>query len=217
MLAPYRAHVEPFCAIFWELFRPCTAFARNTVNTGKIYTFWSRSWWFLPPCFGYFCCSLFWYAALRLCLSDLGLLLGHPRLCQRHVGELGAYWLYFWAHWAMLDILSRVGTILGSDWAILGYFGVCVGLCLGTWTFHCRWIFVHASHLPKNTVKTRESNDFLGCVAWWSLLLFCFFLLGYAAHRLCLPDLGLILGHSRLCQCHIDLMLGHFGLFCGLY
>ena len=118
-------------ALFWELFRPCTAFARNTVNTGKIYTFWSRSWWFLPPCFGYFCCSLFWYAALRLCLSDLGLLLGHPGLCQRHVGELGAYWLYFWAHWAMLDILSRVGTILGSDWAILGYFGVCVGLCLG--------------------------------------------------------------------------------------
>ena len=31
-----------------------------------------------------------------------------------------------------------------------------------------------------------------------------------------MPDLGLILGHSRLCQCHIDLMLGHFGLFCGL-
>ena len=31
-----------------------------------------------------------------------------------------------------------------------------------------------------------------------------FFLLGYAALRLCLPDLGLILGHSRLCQCHID-------------
>ena len=101
----------------------------------------------------------------------------------------------------------------------LGHLRLFWGLCwplFGTWTFHCRWIFVHASHLPKNTVKTRESNDFLGCVAWWSLLLFCFFLLGYAAHRLCLPDLGLILGHSRLCQCHIDLMLGHFGLFCGL-
>ena len=144
-------------------------------------------------------------------------ILGYVSAMLAFVGhELGPYWLYFWAHWAMLDILSRVGTILGSDWAILGYFGVCVGLCLGTWTFHCRWIFVHASHLQKNTVKTRESNDFLGCVAWWSLLLFCFFLLGYAAHRLCLPDLGLILGHSRLCQCHIDLMLGHFGLFCGL-
>ena len=31
-----------------------------------------------------------------------------------------------------------------------------------------------------------------------------------------MPDLGLVLGHSRLCQRHIDLMLSHFGVFCGL-
>ena len=28
--------------LFWELFCPCKAFARNTVNTSKKYTFWSR-------------------------------------------------------------------------------------------------------------------------------------------------------------------------------
>ena len=34
--------------------------------------------------------------------------------------------------------------------------------------------------------------------------------LGHAAVRLCLPDLGLMLGHCGLCRHHIGLMLGHF-------
>ena len=46
--------------------------------------------------------------------------------------------------------------------------------------------------------------------------IFCLFFvsfLGHAAVRLCLPDLGLMLGHCGLCR---HLMLGHFGVFCGL-
>ena len=49
-------------------------------------------------------------------------------LCRK---ELGPYWLYFGHIELCWDILSCVGTILGSAWAILGYFGCCVGLCLG--------------------------------------------------------------------------------------
>ena len=37
--------------------------------------------------------------------------------------------------------------------------------------------------------------------------------LGHAAARLCLPDLGLMLGHCGVCRHHIGLMLGHLGLF----
>ena len=40
--------------------------------------------------------------------------------------------------------------------------------------------------------------------------------LGHAAVRLCLPDLGLMLGHCGLCRHHIGLMLSHFGGLCGL-
>ena len=47
-------------------------------------------------------------------------------------------------------------------------------------------------------------------------MVFAAFLFLSAALRLRLSDLGLIFGNSRLCQCHIDLMLGHFGVFCGL-
>ena len=93
--------------LFWELFCLCKAFARNTVNTSKKYTFWSRCWWSLLPFLGYVCFFPSGYAAISLCLPDLGLMLDHSGLCQRHVGMC----------WA------RVGTILALSWAILGYVG----------------------------------------------------------------------------------------------
>ena len=72
--------------LFLALFRPCKAFPKNTVNTSKKYTFLIFLLMVFAPFFCYFCCSLFGYAALGLCLPDLGLLLGHSRLFQRPVG-----------------------------------------------------------------------------------------------------------------------------------
>ena len=45
---------------------------------------------------------------------------------------------------------------------------------------------------------------------------FCFFSLGHAALRPCLPDLRLMLGHRQRFWYHIGLMLSHFGVFFGL-
>ena len=44
-----------FVSLLWELFCPCKAFAKNTVNTSKKYTFWPRCWWSLLPLLGYVC------------------------------------------------------------------------------------------------------------------------------------------------------------------
>ena len=54
------------------------------------------------------------------------------------------------------------------------------------------------------------------CFLLLSFGCFFFFLLWHAALRLCLPDLGLMLGHCGLCRHHFGLMLSNFGAFCGL-
>ena len=89
------------------------------------------------------------------------------------------------------DILGHVGTILGSDWAILGYFGVCVGLCLGLGHF----IVIEFSSVQTIFQKRLQIPGKIPCLGSLldGLCCFCFFLLGYAEVRLCLPDLGLTL------------------------
>ena len=107
---------------------------------------------------------------------------------------------------------------IGSCWAMLGYFRICVGLCFGLGHFNV----VEFSSMPgvcKKHQKYQEKIQFVDCVAdgfcCYFLFVFVSFL-GHAAVRLCLPDLGLMLGHCGLCRHHIGLMLGHFGVFCGL-
>ena len=66
--------------------------------------------------------------------------------------------------------------------------------------------------------KYQEKIQFVDCVADGFCCYFFVFVsfLGHAPVRLCLPDLGLMLGHCGLCRHHIGLMLGHFVVFCGL-
>ena len=119
--------------------------------------------------------------------------------------ELGPYWAYLGPFWAMLGHLGHVGTILGSCWAILGYFRICVGLCFGLGHFNV----VKFSSIPgvcKKHQKYQEQIQFVDCVAdgfccYFSFVFVSF--LGHAAVRLCLPDLGLMLGHCGLCRHHI--------------
>ena len=121
---------------------------------------------------------------------------------------------------------ARVGTILGLSWAILGYVGtfgpcwhhiglmlghfglfsdLCVGLCFGLGHFNV----VKFSSIPgvcKKHQKYQEQIQFVDCVAdgfccYFSFVFVSF--LGHAAVRLCLPDLGLMLGHCGLCRHHI--------------
>ena len=73
------------------------------------------------------------YAALSLCLPDLGLMLDHSGLCQRHVGlmlnHFGVFCGFVGFCWA------RVGTILALSWATLVYVGTFrghVGSMLGS-------------------------------------------------------------------------------------
>ena len=137
-------------------------------------------------------------------------------LCWARVGTiLGLSWAIFVQCW---DILGHVGTILGSCWAILGYFRICVGLCFGLGHFNV----VEFSSMPgvcKKHQKYQARIQFVDCVAdgfcCYFLFVFVSFL-GHAAVRLCLLDLGLMLGHGGLCRHHIGLMLGHFGVFRGL-
>ena len=115
MLAPYWAHVGPFWASFGSVafvldlgismslnFRPCKAFAKNTQNTRKKYDLRTALLMVYAAIFLVFV-SFLGHAAVRLCLPDLGLMLGHCGLCRHH--------------------------IIGSCWAILVYSVVCVCLC----------------------------------------------------------------------------------------
>ena len=67
------------------------------------------------------------YAALSLCLPDLGLMLDHSGLCQRHVGlmlnHFGVFCGFVGFCWA------RVGTILALSRATLGDGGTILGSC----------------------------------------------------------------------------------------
>ena len=105
MLAPYWAHVGPFWAIFGSVsafvldlgismslnFRPYPAFAKNTKNTRKKYNLWTALLMVYAAIFFVFV-SFLGHAAVRLCLPDLGLMLGHCGLCRHHIGlMLGHY------------------------------------------------------------------------------------------------------------------------------
>ena len=118
--------------------------------------------------FWLFLFSFLGHAALRLCLPDLGLMLGHCGLRQHHIGlmlsHFGVFvvlcWLLLgksWDHIGLIlghfgicwDILGHVGTILGLCWAILGVFWDLCRPLSWIWAFQCRWIFVHATRLQK--------------------------------------------------------------------
>ena len=128
----------------------------------------------------------------------------------------------------------RVGTILGLSWAILGYVGAFWAMLAPYWAhigpfwaifgsvsaFAVSLNFRPRSAFAKNTINTKEKTQFLGCVAdgfcCYLFVVFVSFFLWHAALRLCLPDLGIMLGHCELCRQHIRLMLSNFGVFCGL-
>ena len=126
---------------------------------------------------------------------------------------------------------ARVGTILGLSWAILGYVGTFWGMLAPYWA-HVGpfWaifgsvafvldlgISVFLNFRPckafaKNTQNTRKKYDLRTALLMVYAAIFFVFVsfLGHAAVRLCLPDLGLMLGHCGLCRHLIGLMLGHF-------
>ena len=96
-----------------------------------------------------FCCyflvvfvSFLGHAAVRLCLPDLGLMLGI-------VGYVGTFWATLSYFWCILWFLyvsvgfcwARIGTILGSSWAIWAHLGPFSDLCrplFWTWAFQRR-------------------------------------------------------------------------------
>ena len=158
-----------------------------------------------------FCCfflvvfvSFLGHAAVRLCLPDLGLMLGI-------VGYVGTFWATLSHFWGILWFLyvavgfcwARIGTILGSSWAILGHFRICVGLCFGLGHFSVvdfssmQACAKNTKNIRKNTPKIPGKIQFVDYVAdgfcCYFLVVFVSFL-GHAAVRLCLPDLGLMLG-----------------------
>ena len=112
-----------------------------------------------------------------LCLGKswdhIGLILGHFGLC-----------------W---DILGNVGTILGSCWAILRYFRICVGLCFGLGHFSVVEFSSMQGVCTKHP-KYQQKIQFVDSVADGFCCFFFVSFLGHAAVRLCLPDLGLMLG-----------------------
>ena len=134
---------------------------------------------------------------------------------------------------------ARVAPILGLSWAILGYVGTFWAMLAPYWAHVGPFWAIFGSvsafvldlgiSMPlnfrpcpafaKKHQKYKENIQFVDCVAdgfcCYFLLVFVSFL-GHATVRLCLPDLGLMLGHCGLCRHHIRLMLGHFGVFCGL-
>ena len=132
---------------------------------------------------------------------------------------------------------ARVGTILGLSWAILGYVGTFWGMLAPYWAhvgpfwasfgsvafvldlgISMSLNFRPCQAFAKNTQNTRKKYDLRTALLMVYAAIFFVFVsfLGHAAVRLCLPDLGLMLGHCGLCRHHIGLMLGHFVVFCGL-
>ena len=129
---------------------------------------------------------------------------------------------------------ARSWAYLGPFWAMLGHFGPCwhhIGLMLGhfrlfsdmcrplCWTWHFNVVeFSSMRGVCKKHPKYEEQIQFVDCVADGFCCYFFVFVsfLGHAAVRLCLPDLGLMLGHCGLCRHHIGLMLGNCVVFCGL-
>ena len=150
--------------------------------------------------------------SVGLCWARVGTILG---LSWAILGYVGTFWAMLdksWDHIGLVlghfglcwDILGHVGAILGSSWAILGYFRICVGLCFGLGHFFVV-DFSSMQACAKNTKKYKEhinqkyqeKNQFVDYVSdgfcCYFLVVFVSFL-GHAAVRLCLPDLGLMLG-----------------------
>ena len=113
---------------------------------------------------------------------------------------------------------ARVGTILGLSWAILGYVGTFWATLAPYWAHVGPFCAIFGSvsafvldlgissmqGVCTKHPKYQEKIQFVDCVADGFCCYFFVFVsfLGHAAVRLCLPDLGL--------------MLGHFVVFCGL-
>ena len=125
---------------------------------------------------------------------------------------------------------ARVGTILGLSWAILGYVGtfwatlapywailryflICVGLCFGLGHFSVVEFSSMQGVCTKHP-KYQQKIQFVDSVADGFCCFFFVSFLGHAAVRLCLPDLGLMLGHFGLCR-HVSAPYwAHVGPFC---
>ena len=138
-----------------------------------------------------------------VCLGPFWAMLGHFGLFWARVGTiLGLSW----------DILGHVG-ILGSSWAILGSFRICVGLCFGLGHFSVV-DFSSMQACAKNTKKTRKKytkNTRKKYNLWTTLLM------GFAAIFLLflflswgMLQLGYVCLISGLCWA-LWAMLGHSG------
>ena len=100
------------------------------------------------------------------------------RMGARHMGgyHIGLVLGHFGLCW---DILGHVGTILGSSWAILGSFRICVGLCFGLG--HVSVVeFSPMQGVCKKHQKYQEKIQFVDYVAdgfcFYFFGCFCFFL-----------------------------------------
>ena len=165
MLEPYWAHLGPFWALFGSVsafvldsgisasltFRPCKRVQKTPKKPEKIHQKYQEKIQFVDYLAGGFCCyflvvfvSFLGHAAVRLCLPDLGLMLGI-------VGYVGTFWATLSHFWGILWFLyvsvgfcwARIGTILGSSWAIwahLGPFGLILGH-FGPFSDLCRPLF----------------------------------------------------------------------------
>ena len=112
MLAPHWAHVGPFWAIFGSV-----AFAKNTQNTRKKYNLWTALLMVFAAIFCVFV-SFLGHAAVRLCLPDLRLMLGHCGLCRHHIGLMLGHFVVFCG--LRLPLLSHFKGIL---WFVLAFVG----------------------------------------------------------------------------------------------
>ena len=121
--------------------------------------------------------------------------------------ELGPHWPYLGPFWAMLGHFGACWHHIGPFRAIFG--SVAFVLDLG---ISMSLNFRPCKAFAKNTQNTRNKYDLQTALLMvYASILFVFVsFLGHAAVRLCLPDLGLMLGHCGLCRHHIGLMLGHF-------
>ena len=114
--------------------------------------------------------------------------------------ELGPHWPYLGPFWAML-----------GHFGASGYFRIC-GLCFGLGHFNViefssmQGVLQKTPKIPGKTYNLRTALLMVYASIFFVFVSF----LGHAAVRLCLPDLGLMLGHCGLCRHHIGLMLDHF-------
>ena len=199
-------------------FRPCKRVQKTPKISGKIHQKYQEKynlWTMLLMVFAaFFLLFLFLsWGMLQLgyvCLISglcwaLWAMLGHSGATLSHLW--GILWFLYVAVgfcWARIGtILGSSWAILGSSWAILGHFRICVGLCFGLGHFSVvdfssmQACAKNTKNIRKNTPKIPGKIQFVDYVAdgfcCYFLVVFVSFL-GHAAVRLCLPDLGLMLG-----------------------